>query len=385
MKIRKRIPSLFVCFVIAITITLCSCERITPESLDAEIETSQTAIPIGMVLSLTGKDAEPYGLPMQRGFELAREAINESGHLEFMFVTVDDKSSEAGAIVAVEQLISQDVPVILGIAISDYLEDAFPIAQDHGVVALSSVSAAAGLSGIGDYVFRTGLAVDIFIPGGVLATQEKLGYQKVATIYDGSDTYSISANMHVRAALEVNGIEILTEETFETGDTDFSEQLMNIVAVAPDAVFISALSPEMIEIIKQAESVGFPDLVNLIAFDLTVAEIEKVGAAAEGVVVFTGWTALSNVSGNQAFVKKYQAKYGHEPVASAAQSYASLYILANAIENAGSVDAKSIRDALAATMNFPTILGDFSFDSNGEAVYDPIVLIVKDGKLQLFQ
>ena len=33
-------------------------------------------IPIGVVVSLTGKDAEPYGLPMQRGFEMARDEIN---------------------------------------------------------------------------------------------------------------------------------------------------------------------------------------------------------------------------------------------------------------------------------------------------------------------
>lgn len=53
--------------------------------------------------------------------------------------------------------------------------------------------------------------------------------------------------------------------------------------------------------------------------------------------------------------------------------------------NAQSADSAAIRDALAQTMDFPTILGNFSFDSNGEAVYAPIVLMVKDGELQLFE
>jgi ABC-type branched-subunit amino acid transport system substrate-binding protein len=48
-------------------------------------------------------------------------------------------------------------------------------------------------------------------------------------------------------------------------------------------------------------------------------------------------------------------------------------------------DSTAIRDALAQTMDFPTILGNFSFDPNGEAMYDPIVLIVKDGALQAFE
>ena len=55
---------------------------------------------------------------------------------------------------------------------------------------------------------------------------------------------------------------------------------------------------------------------------------------------------------------------------------------------AQSTDSTAIRNALAQTMDFPTILGrlgDFSFDPNGDALYDQILMIVKDGKLQFFE
>ena len=55
------------------------------------------------------------------------------------------------------------------------------------------------------------------------------------------------------------------------------------------------------------------------------------------------------------------------------------------IANAESYDASAIRDALANISDFDTILGKFSFDENGDAVYDPKILIVKDGKLELFE
>ena len=58
-----------------------------------------------------------------------------------------------------------------------------------------------------------------------MATQEILGYEKVATIYDRIDLYSTSSNEVLRTVLGASGIEILTEEAFETGDTDFSRQL----------------------------------------------------------------------------------------------------------------------------------------------------------------
>ena len=344
-----------------------------------------TGIPIGMVVSLTGKDAELYGLPMKRGFELAQAEINMLSPMPFMFVPADDQSSEAGAIEAVQQLVDGGVPAIVGIAISDYLEDAFPIAQEAGVVAFSSVSSAAGLSSIGDYVFRAGLAVDIINPNGVTITHGKLGYEKVALIYDAEDTYSVSSNDELKKALEASGVEILIEETLQTGDTDFTEQLTNIMNMAPDALFVSALSVEMTQVMIQAGDLGIPDTVQLIVPDLGETEIEKVGDAAEGAIAFTGWTRLSNIPGNQDFIQKYQAKYGIDPEPWAAQSYATFRILANAIMHARSTDSAMIRDALAQTMDFPTILGNFSFDPNGEAVYDPIVLMVKDGELQLFE
>ena len=34
---------------------------------------------------------------------------------------------------------------------------------------------------------------------------------------------------------------------------------------------------------------------------------------------------------------------------------------------------------------FDTILGRFSFDLNGDAVYDPIVLVVRDGEFEAFE
>ena len=389
MTVRRIITFAFAFAIIALTVGLSGCEKIAPMVPDDQTtmpEMVDTGIPIGLVVSLTGKDAEPYGLPMKRGFELAQEEINALGiGPGLVFVPADDQSSEEGAIAAVQQLVDQGVPAIVGIAISDYLEDAFPIAQDSGVIAFSSVSTAAGLSSIGDYVFRTGLAVDIVNPSGVMITHEKLGYTKVALIYDAADTYSVSSNDEIRKALEASGVEILTEETFQTDDTDFTEQLTNIMNMEPEALFISALSVDMTQVIIQAGDLGIPDTVQLIVPDLTTTEIQDAGDAAEGAIAFSGWTSLSNIPGNQDFIQKYRAKYGIEPEPWAAQSYATLYILAAAIANAQSADSAAIRDALAQTMDFPTILGDFSFDPNGEAVYDPIVLIIKDGELQLFE
>ena len=89
--------------------------------------------------------------------------------------------------------------------------------------------------------------------------------------------------------------------------------------------------------------------------------------------------------GNQAFIQNYRAKYGVEPDIWAAQSYATLHILAKAIVNAQSADPNAIRDALANITDLDTILGQFSFDAVGDAVYDPVVLIVTNGNFEVFE
>ncbi len=104
---------------------------------------------------------------------------------------------------------------------------------------------------------------------------------------------------------------------------------------------------------------------------------------------------MIDTPGNQRFVQEYGTCQpneaciggisGPKPNNYAARSYAALYILAEAIANVESSDASAIRDALANISNFDTILGKFSFDENGDAVYDPKILIVKDGKLELFE
>ena len=99
----------------------------------------------------------------------------------------------------------------------------------------------------------------------------------------------------------------------------------------------------------QARQLGIPTSVPLIVPDLTGDEVAAASDAAEGAITFTSWISTADTPGNRAFVQNYRAKYGTEPNPWAAQSYAALYILAEAIANAQSIDATAIRDALANT------------------------------------
>ncbi len=393
MNIRGFTKFAFVLTIVTLIAGLTACDQIQQILPPPQMEGLSGEIPIGVVLAQTGQYAAPYGLSMLDGFELAREHINNSGVLgdaKITFITEDDQSESA--IEAVNKLIHEDgVSAIVGFAISTQLEQVIPIAEENGVVCFSSLASAAGLSALSEFVFRTGLPTNVLNPEGIRVSQEKLGYQRAALIYDEDDVYSTSSNEEVSKALAASGVDIVITETIQSKATDqgkatdFRQQLTRIMDTNPDAVFISALSTQMTEIMIQGREVGIPASVPYIVPELTGNEVEGAKGAADGAIAFTNWSATADTPGNQAFVQNYLAKYGIEADTWAAQSYATLYILAEAIENAQSIEATAVRDALANTMDFPTVMGNFSFDEVGDAVYNPIVLTVENGELVAFE
>ena len=390
MKNQRFTTFAFVLALTALIAGLSACDQVQQLLLPGtpQMEGLSGKIAIGAVHPITGR----LGLenpPLGQGFELAVTEINNSqlSDVKIKLIVEDGKSTVEGAVEAFNKLIHQDgVSAILGPASSTQGQAVFPIAQQNQVVAISPTSAARGLSAIGDFIFRATLTTDVLIPSGVRITQEKLGYQKVATIYDEIDLFSTDSNAVLKEALTANGVEVLTTETFKTGETDFSAQLTRIKESNPDAIFISATPIETPEILIQGRQLGIPASVPfLITLTLASSQIQPAGDAAEGAITFTSWISTADTPGNQAFVQNYRAAYGIGPDIWAAQSYATVYILAKAIADAQSADPSAIRDALANIADFDTILGKFSFNDVGDAVYDPIVLIVKDSEFQVFE
>ncbi len=390
----KIISFAFILIIAAVVVGMIGCERIEQVVKPAtQTKDLGEEIAIGVVSPQTGNlgpgEFGPGALVMENGFNMALEEINQShllGDTSLKFIIKDDMSTIEGAVEAFNELIHQDkVSIILGVWTSHVAKSVFPIAQTNGVVAFSPVVVASGLAEVGEFIFRASHSTDVLIPEGVRVTQEKLGFQRVATIADTVDFASRSSNEVHRKVFAENGVEVLIMETFETGDTDFSTQLTRIKEVEPDAIFVSAQQIEVIQILTQGRKLGISADIPFISHVLSIDEIRSAGDAAEGAITYTSWVSTADTPGNQAFVQNYSEKYGMEPSVWAAQSYAAVYILAEAIRNTQPTDSEAIATALAETKNFDTILGKFSFNSNGDAIYDPIVLIVKDGKLEVFE
>ena len=371
---------------------LCGCEELATHLSGIETPgTVRDELLIGVVMPLSGDFVDgpndPALVRYLNGFYFARDEINsaQDAARHIRFIVEDNQSTSEGAIAAYNKLIHEDgVVALLGPATSTLTEIAFPVAEANRIVAIAPTSASQGLSALGDFVFRVNLTVDKVIPRGVQLTQERLGYQKVAIIADSLDLYSRSAHAVYSETLPALGVEVLSTETFTTRDADLRPQLTRIWDLKPEAILVAANTFDQPTVLVQGREVGIPDDVPFIVPLMSVSEVQQAGTAAEGAITFTVWTSTADTPGNQVFVQDYIAAYGEPPSVFSALAYTSVKLLVNAVSEADSFDSHAIQEALAATSDYKTILGSFSFDSVGDAVYDPVVLIAHDGEFQTY-
>jgi len=82
----------------------------------------------------------------------------------------------------------------------------------------------------------------------------------------------------------------------------------------------------------------------------------------------------------QQFAREYKAKFGYDPDYHAASGVADVETLAQAIENADSIDANKVRDAIAKT-RFDSLYGPIAFGANGQINLPQVVIQVQGGQV----
>jgi branched-chain amino acid transport system substrate-binding protein len=344
------------------------------------------SVKIGFVFSMTG-GAAVYGTSQKEGATLAIDQINAaagSSGLQIAPIWEDDASVPQQGTNVFNKLINGDkVSLIIGPTLSNTAKITDPIAQKAGVPVLAISNTIAGITEIGDYIFRNSLTENVVIPHTVKVAKEKLGLKKVAMLYGNDDAMTKATYDVFKKELAAAGIQILSEQVFAKGDRDFSPQLTQIKSQNPDAIIAAALAEEASGIASQARQLGIPKTVRIIGGNglNSPGLIKNAGDAAEGTIVGAAWNITSTAPLNVKFVNDYTKKYNHAPDQFAAQAYAGVYIVYQAAKaSGGGADRKALRDALVKIKNIDTVLGRFSFTEGRDASHTIIVQEIKGGK-----
>ncbi|HET7627580.1 MAG TPA: ABC transporter substrate-binding protein [Bacillales bacterium] len=340
---------------------------------------------IGVISYLSGPGAA-YGEAITNGLKLAKEEINEEGKVKIELVIEDSAGKADQALSAAQKLInSENVNAIIGPTLSTEMQVVGPVADQNGVPIMGTSTTAAGIPQLGEYVFRDSLPESQAIPAAMKKAVDKYGAKKVAIMYGNDDVFTKSGYDTMKKTAEEMGLEVLTTQTFQKGQSDYKAQLTKIKNLQPDLILCSALYNEGAVIMDQARSMGI-DVPFVGGNGFNSPQVIKIaGDAADGLIVATPWFGGKDDPKVQAFVKKYEEAYGKAPDQFSAQAYDGLKIMAKAIADAGSAERDAIRDGLAGIDSYEGVLGKFSFDDEGDVVMEPVVLVIKDGKFQVLE
>ncbi len=334
------------------------------DSKDGVNTAAKGPIKIGVIEPLTG-GAAAYGEVGKNGFDMAVEEINAKGGINGQKVEVvyeDSKCNGKDALTAAQKLISIDkVQYLVGAMCSSEVLGVLPLTEIQPMIFFGEGSSA-DITGKGKYFFRTWPSDAL--SSKALADFVTPTYKKIAIITEKTD-YAVALEKSFSEHVKKNGAEIIASETFVSDVKDFRQMLSKIKATNPDALFINPQAGQNGAIIaKQARGLGIN--AQFITFFFTGDEYVKSGPAVNGTIILDVPSLDTNRPISVQYFDKYKTKYNsaNYPFVGA-QMYDYAYLLKQAIEKNGH-DADKIATYLRGLDQYKGVIGDFSFDQNGD-------------------
>lgn len=356
-------------------------------------QAADNEIVLGASVQLTGPIANT-GRYYHDAYQLAIDKINEKGGVtvdgkqyKLALKLYDNQSDVNLSVRQYTQLISKDkVNFLLGPFASNFALADSAVSEKYQIPMVQGGGASDQIFSRGfKYIFGT-LAPASNYFGSTIAMFKQLDPQpkSVALLY-ADDSFDVSVAKGTRPMLEKAGLKPVIDERYSSNASDFNTLLSQIKASKVDAVLVAGHETEILNFIRQAKSLGVSPEMYSFTVGVPSEDFRKaLGKDADYAFGMTAWVptpALKDDWFGDAvqFSKAYQAKYNYTPDYHAASGASDVEAIVKAIEKAGSLDPKAVRDALAAS-DFHSLYGHIAFAENGQIDLDQTVVQVQDGQ-----
>jgi branched-chain amino acid transport system substrate-binding protein len=228
------------------------------------------------------------------------------------------------------------------------------------------------------YVFRNCLNAAYlvrYLAGVMEAINKEFGFTKVYVMHQDVAWARGTADGVKKMYFEKAGWEVLEQEAYPTGTADFSSGLMKAKSKGAQVILPIFDMPQSGTLVKQWNSMNVPALMAgfispLAGSDAWKTFDKKIGGAINCVFEMGSAIGSEKIPKSVEFYNKYNKLYGKEIQAGhgPAPAYESVYILAEAIERAGSLDPDAIVAQLQKTDRMG-VMGRVKFDAGNQAVF----------------
>ncbi len=312
-------------------------------------------ITLGASLSLTGIQA-PLDEPGLRGAKLAVKVLNDDGGIlgkQVKLINLDGKSDPVTVGNNAVQLIDEGAAAIIAPCDFDFGSPASREAQTAGLVGISTCASSPlyGSDSLGDKQFTLSMWNTTMGAAAAEWGYQEKGWKTAYVVTDTFIDYTKSLSVYFSETWEHLGGEIVGKDTYTQGDQNFSAQLQRLknLPEQPDVIFVSSYMPDLALIIREIRSAGIDSPI-LGGDSYDDPQLGKVlGKKYGNDIAYATHSFLSPDAGEQVgeFLTVYEEEYGEEPdTAMVATGYDTVMVLAQAMEEAGSVNGADVAKAM---------------------------------------
>lgn len=357
---------------------------------------AEDVIKLGASVQLTGQSAN-VGRYYRDAYALTIDKINAAGGVKIggkpykLALSLLDNQSDVNLSVRqyVQLITSDKVNFLLGPFASNFALNDSSIAEKYQIPMVQGGGASTQIySRNYKYVFGTLPPADDYF----LSTLQMLGKltpkpQTVALVA-ADDSFDVSVAKGTRKHLQDAGIKLVVDQTYREGSTDFSSILTQIKDANVDAILWTGHETEALNFIRQMKSLNVnPKYYYGFTVGVPTADFRKaLGKDADYAFGMSSWLPSADLKDRwfgdaAAFAKEYHDKFGYSPDYHAAAAAADVETFAVALEKAGSIDPKTVRDAIAAVSFDSLYAAPTKYSASGQIILPQIVVQVQNGKL----
>ena len=340
---------------------------------------AQGPIRIGASLSLTGTYAK-LGRNQHEGYKLCEKDLNAKGGLlgrKIEFVVYDDQSTPATAVRLYEKLITEDkVEGVMGPYSSPVTEASVNVTEKYKKVMVAPLAATTSIfkrppDKKRHYVFMVISPAEVYLEG-LIDTAAKRGLKTVAVVNEDTLFSKAAASGAVELAKK-RGMQVVFQEAYPKGNTDFSALLTKVKSLNPDVIAAATYFDDAVALTRQMRELD----VNPKAYGVTVGGdlpefYDTLKTSADFIYGATQWEHVLPYPGNTEFFEAYKKEFGHEPSYHSAAGYAGCLVYTEAVKRAASLDADRVREQLFK-LEMRTVFGEYKVDQDGFQVAHKMV------------
>ncbi len=348
---------------------------------EAPVTGESEIIKIGYFGPFTGPAAATSGDDIANGFKLAAVEKNAFGNKKIEVIYEDDACDPKKAVSAATKLISVDkVKILVSGVCSGSTVSAAPIAESNKVILFTPVSTSPKITDAGDYIFRTSASA-VVTAEAVSGMLQRLGYKKVALLYENADYPVGWKDAFVKKFTEIAGNTITTVESVAANGSDMRTQLLKLNQSKPNALVLvmnsTITANASIKQIKEL-AIKLPIIGNeYYAFKEVVTNPEADGIYA------AQYKYDQNSLGLKKVLSTYQKTYGKLPSQEiyTALAYDGYNVLFSALKACDGDEPECIKKELYKIKNFGGISGNITIDQNGDTQREFTLRMVRGGRL----